>query len=109
MKTKDIQSLEEAYNHILFKEQEEVKSPKEQTSVRYEHRVIKKFVTENPYGGTKPVVFNVGEVLEKTKHPGKKKYYGSTMGHGVGVDIPAKNVGVFKITRTVTETEEPVD
>ena len=81
----------------------------EVVTTRYEHRVIKTHNAGEYYG--KDVIFNVGEILKKTRTPGKYKYYGTTLGHGVGVDIPVTKVGVFKITKVarVTETEEQVD
>lgn len=73
------------------------------TSIRYEHRLIKEHNAGDYYG--KDLIFEVGKVLEKTKTPHKRRYYGVTISFGVGFDIPTEKVGVFEITRTVTETE----
>lgn len=74
------------------------------TTVRFEHRVITEHNAGDWYGTD--IIFKVGEVLKKTTTPGKYRDYGTTLGHGAGADIPAEKVGVFKITRVVTETEE---
>ena len=75
-------------------------------TVRYEHRVIEQHNAGDWYG--QDVIFRVGEVLKKTRGPGKYEYYGVTMAHGAGFGIPPEKVGVFRITRTtkVVETEE---
>ena len=111
MKTRDLQLLEAAYSSINKPEPSaEGKSPntRETETVRYEHRVIEEHDGGERYG--ERIIFKVGEVLETTKSPGKRRYYGMTLGHGDGADIPASKVGVFMITRTtrVTETEERV-
>lgn len=78
----------------------------EVVTVRYEHRVVEEHNAGDWYGTD--YIFEVGKVLKKTTTPGKYKYYGDTLGHGAGMDIPAEKVGVFKITKVaqVTETEE---
>ena len=82
-------------------------TPTETVTVRYEHRVIAEHNAGDWYGTD--VIFNVGEVLKKTKGPGKYEYYPVTLAHGADAIVPAEKVGVFKITRLVTETEELVD
>lgn len=108
MKSKDQQLLEEAYSSINEAEDKSPGKTRETETVRYEHRVIEEHNAGERYGEN--VIFKVGEVLETTKSPGKRRYYGMTLGHGDGADIPADKVGVFKITRVtrVTETEERV-
>lgn len=78
----------------------------EVTTVKYEHRVIEEHNAGDWYG--KDYIFEVGKVMRVTRTPGKFKYYGDTLGHGAGLDIPAEKVGVFRITKVarVTETEE---
>lgn len=76
-----------------------------QTTVSFEHRVITQHVDKNG------VVFNVGEVLERTKSTNKRKFYSKNglqrgMLYADAGEIPAEKVGIFKIIRTVTEAEE---
>ena len=91
----------------MMRNEVNTKNELETFTVRYEHRVTVEHNGGDWYGTD--VIFKVGEVLKKTKGPGKYKYYGKDLAHGAGVDIPAEKVGVFKITRLVTETEELVD
>lgn len=78
----------------------------EKVTVKYVHRVIEEHNAGDWYG--QDYIFTVGTVLRETRTPGKYEYYGATLGHGAGLDIPAEKVGVFRITRNtvVTETEE---
>ena len=78
----------------------------EKVTVKYVHRVIEEHNAGDWYG--QDYIFRVGDVLRETRTPGKYQYYGATLGHGAGLDIPAEKVGVFRITRNtvVTETEE---
>lgn len=78
----------------------------EKVTVKYVHRVIEEHNAGDWYG--EDIIFKVGDVLKTTNTPGKYKYYGTTLGHGAGADIPAEKVGVFRITRNtiVIETEE---
>ena len=81
----------------------------EKVTVNYQHRVIEEHNGGDYYG--KDIIVKVGTVLEQTKTPGKFRYYGITLGHGVGVDIPANKIGIFKITKItkITQTEELVN
>lgn len=78
----------------------------EKVTVKYVHRVIEEHNAGDWYGTD--IIFKVGDVLRETRTPGKYQYYGVTLGHGAGADIPAEKVGVFRITRVtkVVETEE---
>ena len=110
MKNKDQILLAHAYTRVISEMSEpESKPEKEHVTVRYEHRVIKDYNAGDYYG--KDVIFKVGEVLETTRTPGKRRFYGVTLGHGAGADMPAENVGVFKVTKVtkVTETEERIE
>lgn len=88
-------------------------TPVKTQTVRFDHKVIEEHNAGDYYG--KDYIFNVGDVLEKTKTATKYNTYGVTLGHGVGFDIPAEKVGLFKVTRTTvklhgktTVTEEAV-
>ena len=76
-------------------------TPIKTQTTRYEHRVIVEHNAGEWYG--KDYIFEVGKVLKKTKTPGKYKYYGDTLGHGVGFEIPAEKVGVFVVKRTTVK------
>lgn len=73
-------------------------------TTRYEHRTIEAVNLGEYYGGD--FILPTGLVLKKTKNGAK--YTGYTYEHTCherfGID--AAKVGVFKITRTVIETEE---
>jgi len=45
-------------------------------------------------------------VLEKTRTPNRFRHYAYKHTMHEIFDVPTEKVGVFKITRTVTETEE---
>lgn len=78
----------------------------ETITVRYEHRVITEHNAGDWYG--QDYIIKVGTVLEKTKTPNKRRDYAVCQGHGVYFGVPAEKVGVYKITRTVKETEEMI-
>ena len=73
-------------------------------TVRYEHRLIEETNLGDWYG--KDLILPAGYIIHKSKNANKLRFYGLTMAHGAGLDVPTEKVGVFKITRTVTETEE---
>jgi hypothetical protein len=83
-----------------------IETKNEKVTVKYVHKVIEEHNAGDWYG--RDYIFEVGGILRETKTPGKFKYYGATLAHGAGLDIPAEKVGVFRVTRTtvVTETEE---
>ena len=74
------------------------------TTERYEHRAIEDHNCGPWYGGD--YIIKAGTLLEKTKTPHKRRDYAVCQGHGVYMAIPAEKVGVYKITRTVTETTQ---
>lgn len=59
----------------------------------YTHKVIEEHNAGDWYG--KDAIYKVGFVVEKTRTPHKRKYYGEVVGHGTTIDIPAAKVGVF--------------
>jgi hypothetical protein len=74
------------------------------TTTRYEHRLTEAHNAGEHYCGD--LIIPAGLVLEKTRTPNRYRnyIYKHTM-HEI-FDVPTEKVGVFKITRTVTETEE---
>ena len=74
------------------------------TTTRYEHRTITEHNAGPHYGGD--MIIPAGIILKKTKTAGKFTYYNYVHTMHYVYEVPAEKVGVFKITRTVTETEE---
>lgn len=76
----------------------------ETITTRYEHRTIEPVNLGKHYG--EDFILRAGVVLKKTKTACKytRYTYEHTYHERFGVD--GAKVGVFKITRTVTETEE---
>jgi hypothetical protein len=74
------------------------------TTEAYEHRVKADYVDKDGF------LFKAGEVLKRTPTPYKRQWYtkGPNKTYFDQGAIPAEFVAVFKITRTVTETEEAI-
>ena len=76
----------------------------EMTTTRYEHRTIETVDLGKFYG--EDFILRAGIVLKKTKTAGKFRNYTYVHGYHERFDVDGAKVGVFKITRTITETEE---
>lgn len=76
----------------------------ETTTTRYEHRTIEAVNLGNHYGGD--FILPVGVVLKKTRDGGKYTRYTYEHTYHERFTVDGAKVGVFKITRTVTEKEE---
>jgi len=76
----------------------------EMTTTRYEHRTIEAVNLGKHYG--EDLIIPAGVVLKKTKTAGKFRDYTYEHTYHERFDVIGAKVGVFKITRTVTETEE---
>ena len=76
-------------------------------TVRYEHRTIAEvnLIHIQTLG---EFALPKGTILKKTQNGGKFKYYTYIATRHEVYGVPAENVGVFRITRTVTEKEELV-
>ena len=78
----------------------------EMITVRHEHRLIEETNLGKWYG--KDFILPAGYIIRKSKGGNKLRFYSLTWAHGVAFDVPVEKVGVFKITRTVTETEKMI-
>ena len=78
----------------------------EMITVRHEHRLIEETNLGKWYG--KDFVLPAGYIIRKSRGGNKLRFYSLTWAHGVAFDVPVEKVGVFKITRTVTETEKMI-
>jgi hypothetical protein len=76
----------------------------ETTTTRYEHRTIETVNLGKFYG--EDFILPAGIVLKKTKNGGKYTRYTYEHTYHETFNVDGAKVGVFKITRTVTETEE---
>ena len=78
----------------------------EMITTRYEHRTIEAVNLGKHYG--EDFILPAGIVLKKTKTAGKYIDYTYVHGYHERFAVKGEKVGVFKITRTVTEKEEMV-